>query len=78
MAWRKEDRLFEAYAQIRHKCKCSHTLYIPAYKEFVLCNYCGRKVYRDEKVKFKNLLIAEFKKAGKNTDIPAEISFGCE
>ena len=35
-------------------CKCGHRLLI--LNKFVICNWCGRKVYRSEKDKFKDVL----------------------
>lgn len=29
----------------RSKCKCGHTMLIPCFMKFRICNHCGNKVY---------------------------------
>ena len=38
--------------KFRVKCKCGHTLYI-VNKDKVICNYCGRYVFKDKEAEFK-------------------------
>jgi hypothetical protein len=46
-----------ALSEIRVKCNCSHTLYFPAYGPDVqICSHCGHKVYRNNRIKFKEIL----------------------
>ena len=46
-----------ALSEIRVKCNCSHTLYFPAYGPDVqICSHCGHKVYRNDRIKFKEIL----------------------
>lgn len=46
-----------ALSEIRVKCNCSHTLYFPAYSPDVqICSHCGHKVYRNDRIKFKEIL----------------------
>ena len=40
----------------RCKCKCGHVVYIPAKCKFIYCNWCGRKVWKNDKIKFEYLL----------------------
>ena len=47
----------DALSEIRVKCNCSHTLYFPAYGPDVqICSHCGHKVYRNDRIKFKEIL----------------------
>ena len=65
MTLAENKRLSNALAEIRVKCPCSHTLYFPAYApDIQICNHCGQKVYRNEKVKFKDLISRELKIKG--------------
>lgn len=62
MTLSESKRYFDALSAIRVKCPCSHTLYFPAYApDIQICNHCGQKVYRNEKIKFKDLLTKELK-----------------
>lgn len=57
MNYKEKTKYFDELAKIRVKCKCSHTLYFPVYApDIQICNHCGHKVYRNEKVKFINLM----------------------
>ena len=42
------------------KCECGHTITL-MYKSYVICNWCGRKVYRSEKDEFNDKLKKVFK-----------------
>lgn len=46
----------EALAQIRHKCKCGHSVYISNRVDFVYCDYCFRRVYKNDFIEFKHKL----------------------
>ena len=49
-------------AKIRVKCQCSHIMIFPIFGPDVkVCSYCGHKVYRNEKVKFKDNLLKVIK-----------------
>lgn len=55
MNLKEMQRLSNALSEIRVKCPCSHTLFFPAYApDIQICNHCGNKVYRNERVKFKD------------------------
>lgn len=57
------DRYFDALSEIRVKCSCSHTMYFPVYESDIkICSHCGKKVYRNERVKFKSLLLKQLSK----------------
>lgn len=48
---------------IRHKCKCGHTVFIPARLDFVYCDWCFRRVWKDEATEFKYKLMEKIEKA---------------
>lgn len=56
------ERYFNDIAKTRVKCSCTHTLFFPSYGDDIkICSYCGCKVYRNDKVKFKDLLSKQLK-----------------
>ena len=59
---KKESERTEAYSKIRRYCKCGHTVYVPKQFGKVVCDYCGRYVYYDEKEEFKDKLQRELRK----------------
>lgn len=55
-------KYYNALAEIRVKCPCSHTMFFPSYgPDIQICSHCGHKVYRNDKVKFIDLLSKELK-----------------
>lgn len=54
---KNEAKLANAYGDIRHKCKCGHTVFIISKFDFVYCDWCGRKVFKNDKAKFKYKLL---------------------
>lgn len=62
MNFQEIKRLSNALSEIRVKCQCSHTLFFPAYApDIQICNHCGNKVYRNDRVKFKDILNKKIK-----------------
>lgn len=53
----EEVKISEALSKIRHKCKCGHTVFIPNKVDFVYCDYCFRRVYKNDFSKFKRELL---------------------
>lgn len=48
----------DVLSKIRVKCSCSHTLYFPSFgPDIQICSHCGKKVYRNERVKFKSMML---------------------
>lgn len=45
------QRLDEAVSHLKKKCKCGHTKIVPYSNKrgYVLCNWCGSRLYRDDK-----------------------------
>lgn len=59
MTLAESKRYYDALAEIRVRCNCSHTMYFPVYgPDIQICTHCGHKVYRNERVKFKDLLFS--------------------
>lgn len=59
----KEQKIDSVLAQIKVKCECSHVLYFPVYApDIQICNHCGRKVYRNNKIRFKDIMFNNLKK----------------
>lgn len=58
LANRREDY----YNQIKVKCKCSHVLIIPKFRDKAFCKYCGHYVYRNKATEFKDKLLQQMKK----------------
>ena len=42
------------------KCECGHSMFFK--RDYHYCTWCGRKVYKDDKTKFKYELIKLLKK----------------
>lgn len=57
-----EKKKDNAYTKIRRYCKCGHTVYVPKQFKKILCAYCGRYVYYDEKEEFKDKLQRKLRK----------------
>ena len=45
-------KFIEELSKYRIKCKCGHTFHITNARDFKICNFCGRKVYRNAKCEF--------------------------
>ena len=70
MNFKETKRYYNALAEIRVKCSCSHTMFFPAYgPDIKICSYCGHKVYRNDLVRFKDLLSKEVRICQKVLDI---------
>lgn len=37
----------------RKKCKCGHSLQLPAKLDMTVCSWCGNYVFRDKKAEFQ-------------------------
>lgn len=42
----------EALNQIRHRCKCGHTVIIPKFVDKQICDWCGKYVFRTKQAEF--------------------------
>lgn len=57
------EKIHSAISLMKTKCKCSHPVLIPPRKESIICSWCGRTVYKDEKAEFKHNLLNQLKKS---------------
>ncbi len=66
----EERRYSSVLSEIKVKCSCSHILFFPSFgPDIKICDYCGRKVYRNKRIKFKDILLHKLKnKGGVNND----------
>ena len=46
------DRMFNTYTQNTYKCKCGHSVVIAKYVDKIVCNHCGKYVFREKKDEF--------------------------
>lgn len=51
-----EIKIANDLSKIKHKCKCGHTVYISNRVDFVYCDYCFRRVFRNDFIEFKHKL----------------------
>ena len=49
---------------IRVVCECSSVTYFKPSREKLICRWCGKTIYLDDKVKFKEKLMQELRKKG--------------
>ena len=60
---RKKDKLLQMYADNKVKCNCGASVFMPAFLDYRICNWCKNKVYRNEKVKFESEMKSRLKNA---------------
>ena len=46
----------DAISEQTFKCKCGHSVFLPAYDPVKICTHCCYYVFRNEKEKFKFML----------------------
>lgn len=46
------DKMFNTYRENSFKCKCGHTIVVSKQIKKVVCNHCGKYVFRDPKDEF--------------------------
>lgn len=46
------DIMFQTYTDNSYKCRCGHTVAIAKNCEKIVCNHCGRYVFREKKDEF--------------------------
>ena len=59
--YKEERKKDNAYTEIKRYCKCGHAVYVIKQFKKVVCGYCGRYVYYDEKEEFKDKLQRKIK-----------------
>jgi len=60
-----EDKLATMFTKITYKCPCGHSVIISHQKSFVICTWCGNKVYKDDKEEFKDRLMKSIRRLKK-------------
>ena len=57
MTLREMQRYANEISKYKVKCSCSHAIYFLNFGiDIKICNHCGRKVYRNNRIEFKDLL----------------------
>lgn len=51
------DELNYDRSDVRQKCECGHSLYIPAYLDSIICSYCHKRVKNNTKARFRKMMI---------------------
>lgn len=59
MAFREDRNLMNALDCFRVKCKCGHSIIFTSNREKFICNHCGRYVYKNKKIEFKDKILRE-------------------
>ena len=60
----KDEMISEYYSEFMYRCECSHTQLIPNQIDKVICTHCGKWIYRDKKLEFKDRMKNLLKKRG--------------
>ena len=53
---KKYKRFANEVAKHKYQCKCGHKVFIDFKEEKRICDWCGRYVYKDKKIEFKERL----------------------
>ena len=52
--------------KMSHRCQCGHSVFIPINVEYRICEYCGRKVTKENKtvyeIAFKSRITNQYKR----------------
>ena len=62
MNFKEMDKKNSEYLKITYKCKCSHSVIIPNFRNKNICKWCGSYVFKDEKAEFKFRIEQSLKK----------------
>ena len=55
--YKKDTQILKYYTQNSTTCECGHRMYISNKHHRLICNWCGRMVYRNKQDEFKNKLM---------------------
>lgn len=53
----EDKRLRDDLEKIKHVCKCGHPVYFSNKNDFSYCNFCWRRIYKDEATEFKHKIL---------------------
>ena len=59
MSYREDTQLMNVLATFKIKCKCGHVMVFVTNREKIICTHCGRYIYRNKKLEFKDKLLKE-------------------
>lgn len=63
MTKKQFQRQAEEYDKVKIKCKCGSRLVIPVWVDKQLCRNCGKYVYRNKQLEFREKLVREMKRS---------------
>lgn len=53
---RQMSKYFDAIQEQMKTCKCGHRVFVENKYKYRICTWCGSRVYKDEREKFKDIL----------------------
>ena len=54
-------RMMSEYDKAKYKCRCGHKMIIPPKMDKVVCDWCGKYVFKDKKKEFEYRLREKMK-----------------
>ena len=52
-SYKDDTKIFNMYAKYKKKCSCGHSVVINPSRDKIVCNYCGKFVFRSKEDEFK-------------------------
>ena len=52
-----DEKRENALSEIKHTCKCGHVVLIPEKYDFVYCDHCWKRVYKNKMTEFRYKLL---------------------
>ena len=65
MTYKEDNKMFESISKHKVKCKCGHVV-VMASVDRMICNWCGRWIYRTPGIEFRYKMIQKIRKDEKN------------
>lgn len=62
MKYKDDTKRLNTYTNLTVKCKCGHSIFMPAYIDKIICTHCRNLVFRDKKKEFEYRLRKEIRK----------------
>ena len=59
MSYREDTQLMNVLSTFKVRCECGHTMVFVTNREKIICTHCGRYVYKNKKLEFKDKLLKE-------------------
>lgn len=57
LSFEEIEKLYNIKSDSKVKCKCGHSIFLTNKYERIICDWCGRWVYKNKKVEFKYKLL---------------------